>query len=124
MKKFLKDTTRFKGSAIITCIYTILMISLLTGMIACNNIIFNKRDNAVETILYIYTQNRINEIKYQENYVKDRHHCSLLNNAFGMYDHDYYFNIVDSRYTFKRLIYYTTLDDGTIVITDMEVYGE
>lgn len=126
MRRFHKESIRFKGSAILTCIYAILMISSMMCIIVVNNIIFNTKDNCVDTLGYIFAENRIHDIYYKDDYELDMYRQTICNDSFGMfiYEDDSYIDIISALSSFRRKFYFTRLDDGTIVITKMEVYGE
>lgn len=125
MKYFQKEFTQNKGSALLSCIFTIFTIMLIVGIMIYNNLVNNRRDDSSKILAYIYTENRLSEIFYQEGYVLEGQRVEACGDIFGFYvTTGKYIEFLNGKPTFRQIYYYSLNEEGRVQINKVEVYGE
>ena len=115
MKFYHKDITQNKGSALLSSIYSIFFISLMFGIVITRNMIANSKDNSKDVLVRVFMENKLNEIYYINNY-------KLQSQSYELYNKTFEFQ--NGKGSFKQIYSYYVDNNGKIVITNLEVYGE
>ena len=124
MKFYHKDITQNKGSALLSSIYSIFFISLMFGIVITRNMIANSKDNSKDVLVRVFMENKLNEIYYINNYKLQSQSYELCNDIMALYKYNKTFEFQNGKGSFKQVYSYYVDNNGKIVITNLEVYGE
>lgn len=121
MKEFMKN----KGSVILPCVFSIMIIVVMVSLIYYQRCIIKVGTKNDELLTRIYTKNRINEIKYDPNYKIGNFSINICNNTISLYNYNNkYFQIHDLNESYEIFYYYHYDENKKIILDSLEVHGE
>lgn len=124
MKICQKEFIQNKGSALLSCIYTIIFISLIMSSIILSNVIANSKDRSNSILPRIFTENRLNELYYLEDYELNGGTYDIFGDAFVIYMNKNVVQYSNGRSSFCYRFNYTIDDNGEVYLYNLEVLGE
>lgn len=125
MKSLPKEFIKNKGSTLLPCVFSILLMVSTITFVYLSNLVSGVGKTNYETLTRVFCDNVFNEIDYNKKFTFSNYNIKFIDQAYAFYyRNNTYYKVQNAEGYYERIQYYEKDKSGNIIKTDREVHSE